>query len=194
MSDDLLNVARQRADEKLTKAISDLIAAATNIATEHGIPEGISGHSPAELLGRVAYVQSLSRELRVTAVQHLARIELERMTAAPELPLPVDLDPEKLRAANAFLDAQPVPPRKTWEQFESSETPQQLAPPSPSLACALIELPGIGPAAASALRDAGFVTVGDVLNVPDEFLLKLDRVGPKAVAAMRTAIAGGGAE
>jgi predicted flap endonuclease-1-like 5' DNA nuclease len=177
MSDDLLNVARQRADKKLTKAVSDLIAAATNIATEHGIPEGISGHSPAELLGRVAYVQSLSRELRVTAVQHLARIELERMTAAPELPL-------------VEHDTPPDPPRETatWNE----PTPPQPDPPSPALA--LIELPGIGPAAASALREAGFVTVGDVLNVPDEFLLKLDRVGPKAVAAMRTAIAGRGAE
>ena len=172
-AEQLTIVARERADKIMDQAIGELRAAAKEIGTRLGIPENIAGHSIEELLGRMTYVPSMSRDLRRVCGQELAKLELDALFKAP----PVVARP-------ATRSAPPPPP-----------PPAPVAIP-PSVAAKVVpvgldvgDLQGVTVQSVKALRAAGLHKVGDLLNVPDEHLVKINGLGEKSVAQIRIAIA-----
>lgn len=161
-----LQVARERADKRLDSAIGELRAAALKIGKAHDIPENILGHSIEELLGRMAYIPSMARDLRRAAAQELAKQELQRAFESPP-GLSVDAPP-----------ARHVPPID----------PSKIGPTVP-VGLDIAELSGITVQTQRALKAAGLNTVGDVYMVPDEHLLKVSGVAEKSLAQLRAAIA-----
>jgi predicted flap endonuclease-1-like 5' DNA nuclease len=61
--------------------------------------------------------------------------------------------------------------------------------PAPSWQTRPVSDLGLGPAMVVKLRDAGFMTFGDVDAAPDEALTAIAGLGPKTVASMREALA-----
>ena len=156
-------VARERADKKIDAALGELKKAALAIGKKHDIPEGIAGHSIEELLGRMAYVPSMARDLRRACGQELAKIEL-----------------------NAFLDGEPVPKTATPKpaRIEPSKIPGNIP-----VGLDVGQLDGITGQTVKALREAGLNKVGDIVTVPDEHLVKFNGLGEKSIAQIRVAIA-----
>lgn len=159
-------VARERADKRIDEALGALRKAAREIGLRYDIPEGIVGHSVEELLGRMAYVPSMARDLRRATAQELAKQEITRAfePAKPEThgsatsPTPPVVDPSKL-------------------------------PPSAPVGLDVAELSGVTVQTVRALKAAGLTNVGQVMTVPDEHLEKISGLGAKSVAQIRTAIA-----
>lgn len=89
--------AIHQASMKLDQAISDLMAKAVEVARKHDIPEA-SGMRPAEVLGRLAWVQSASREMRKALEAQIA----EQIMAAAERP--TDVPEGELGAPSTSLD------------------------------------------------------------------------------------------
>jgi len=113
----------------------------------------------AELLGRLAYVPSMGRDLRIATAHALARQEIERHLDTPPAP-------------------PPPPTRATKELTASTITP----------GTDLDALPGITTQTAKALKKAGLFVVGDVVSVPDEHLLKIPGIAERSLAQLRAAI------
>lgn len=160
VDNEVLQSARERADRRLDAAIGELRKAAAEIGRAHKIPDDIQGHSVEELLGRIAYVPSLARELARAAGQALAKQEFDGLlatAAAPREPaLGVVADTSKMVSIPKGLD--------------------------------LADLPGITPAQVKALKAAGLNQVGDVVSVPDEHLAKVLSWEPKLIGKLRAAI------
>ncbi len=166
----MTGVARERADKRIDTALGQLQKAALEIGKDNGIPEGISGHSIAELLGRMAYVPSMARELRRACGQELAKIELNKM----------------------FDEAQPDAAASKLSPISAKIIPGTMPlPDGVTAGTDLGTLDGISVQTVKALHDAGLVNVGDVVNIPDEHLVKMQGLGEKSVAHLRAAIAKG---
>lgn len=162
-------VARERADNQIDAALGALRKSAHEIGIEHGIPEGIAGHSIEELLGRMAYIPSMARDLRRACGQELAKQELNKL-------FDQNLETsERPRAAKAPPPIQKIEPSKI--------------PPAIPVGLDVGSLDGVSVQTIKALRDAGLNKVGDVVNIPDEHLIKMQGLGEKSVAHIRAAIA-----
>lgn len=182
----MTQVARERADKRIDAALGALRQAAKAIGTEYEIPDGIAGHSVDELLGRMAYVPSMARDLRRATAQELAKQEISR--AFEGGPVKDSRRPETRRPPPQAPPPPPPPP----------VDPSKL-PPSAPVGLDLAELSGVTVQTVRALKEAGLTNVGQVMSVPDEHLLKIPGVAEKSLAQLRTAIArasappGGGA-
>lgn len=167
--DQLTQAARERADAKIAAAIGELHKAANEIGKKHGIPEGISGHSIDELLGRISYIPSMARELRRALALELTKREIDAVMKG-EAPRP---------AAKTPAPRGPVEP---------SEIPDSIP-----VGLDVADLTGITVQTVKALKAAGLNTVGDVAQIPDEHLLKVlggGQPGAKNLAAVRKAVSG----
>lgn len=173
-STELTQVARQRADVRIDAALVDIRQALTDIAKRHRIPDGVQGHTPEDLLGRISQVPSMSRELRLALGQALARQEIELMTRAPVAETPPAV-------------TQP-PPQKPREL----KNPGRI--PGPPAGLDVDDLKGISPQVARALKAAGLKTVGDVVAVPDDHLVKIGGIGERSLAQIREALAAAAVE
>lgn len=169
---ELTQIARQRADVRIDAALAAVRKAMQAVAGEFGIPDGIHGHTPEDLLGRISQVPSLSRELRVALAQALAKREIEAMTASQARPEP--------QAAAGVRQAPPQRPRPA--------PPVEAAPKLPE-GMPLEDLDGVTVQTVRILRQAGLRTVGDVARVPDEHLEKIGGIGPRSIHQLRDAIA-----
>ena len=158
-------IARERAEKRIDSALGELKKAAREIGKKYGIPDGIGGHTIEELLGRIAYIPTMARDMRRACGQELAKQELDKFLS--------DDMTVKLK------DAPPVP--KTIEP--------SLIPGNIPVGMDVGDLDGVTVQAVTALRDAGLTKVGDVVNVPDEHLIKINGLGEKSVAHIRAAIA-----
>jgi hypothetical protein len=159
---ELLQLARERAEKRLDAAIAQIRLGIVKAAKDHQIPEGVLGHDTVDLLGRIMFQVALSRDLRREAGQLMAKQELEAMgrsTPAPPAPAPED------QASTTAVDA--------------------LIPTS----LAIAELQGITVAQCKALQAAGINQVGDLINVPDEHLEKITKLDAKAIGKVRAAVA-----
>lgn len=159
VENEVLQSAREKADRRLNAAVGALRKAAAEIGRAHKIPDDIQGHSVEELLGRIAYVPSLSRELARAAGQALAKQELDGLlakTPPPGEPAVGVVDTSSLVSIPKGLD--------------------------------LADLGGITPAQVKQLKGAGMHQVGDVVAVPDEHLAKLLTWDVKQIGKLRAAI------
>lgn len=160
VENEVLQSAREKADRRLNAAVGALRKAAAEIGRAHKIPDEIQGHSVEELLGRIAYVPSLSRELARAAGQALAKQELDGLlekTPAPSKPAVGAVDTANLVSIPKGLD--------------------------------LADLAGITPAQVKHLKAAGLNQVQDVIDMPDEHLAKVLSWDPKQIGKLRAAIA-----
>ena len=162
---ELTAIARERAEKRIDGALGELKKAAREIGKKYGIPDGIGGHTIEELLGRIAYIPTMARDMRRACGQELAKQELDTFLTEGA--------PEKLKEA---------PP--TAKIIEPS-----LIPGNIPVGLDVGDLDGVSVQAVAALREAGLNKVGDVVNVPDEFLVKINGLGEKSVAHIRAAIA-----
>lgn len=170
-TDDTNAVARERADKSLDAAVGELRAAAHKIGLEHEVPEGIAGHSIEELLGRITYIPSMARELRRAAGQAMAKGELRKLfDQAAQAPDGAGKKPEAPATIKALI--------------EPSKIPANIP-----VGRDVQDLDGITVQTVKALKAAGLATVGDVVTVPDEHLVKLSGLGEKSVVQIRAAIA-----
>ena len=158
-------IARERAEKRIDSALGDLKKDAREIGTKYGIPDGIAGHSIEELLGRIAYIPTMARDMRRACGQELAKQELDDFLGG-------DMS-EKLKEVPTI--------QKTIEP--------SLIPGNIPVGMDVGALDGVTVQAVTALRNAGLDKVGDVVNVPDEHLLKVTGLGEKSVAHIRAAIA-----
>ena len=163
MSDqtELLNVARERAEARIDAAIGSLRKHAAQLGIDNKFPDNIAGHSASELLGRIAYVPSLARDLRRTLAQSLAQQELQGVFAS--------------HAA----EVKPSTPAPAVAQN----------PATIPVSLDLANLSGVPVAVVRACKAAGLATVGDVNTIPDEHLLKINGLAERSVALLRAAIA-----
>lgn len=161
-------VARDRADKTIDTALGELKAAALEIGTKHSIPDGIAGHSIEELLGRMAYIPSMARDLRRACGQELAKEELKRV---------LDAAPPSSGQAPKIKTPTPAP-----------VVPSQI-PNNIPVSMDVGDLQGVTVQAVKALKAAGLNKVGDVVVVPDEHLAKINGLGDKSVVMIRGAIA-----
>lgn len=159
-------VARQRADKIIDAAVGELRAASLKIGKAAGIPEGVAGHSIDELLGRMAWVPTMARDLRRACGQELAKAELERVFG------------EMAKAGTQAPAAAPTP------RIDPGSIPDNVP-----VSLDVGQLDGITSQTLKALRTAGLTTVGDLVVVPDEHLVKIQGLGEKSVAQIRLAIA-----
>lgn len=166
MTDDMMQVARTRADAKIDEALGALRKQAREIGEAHGIPEGIAGHSIDEIMGRMAWVPSMARDLRRACGQEMAKIELDRFMAG-ETPA-----------------APPPAPKPAATKIDPSKIPAPVPVSMP-----VDELSGVTTFTIKALKNNGLKTVGDVVAIPDEHLLKMDGLAEKSLAQVRSAIA-----
>lgn len=171
-ADQTTAVARERADKRIDTALGELHAAANEIGIRHGIPEGIAGHSIEELLGRMAYIPSMARDLRRACGQELAKDELNKL---------FDAGPTK-QAAKPEVPPPPPPPT-----IEPSKIPGNIP-----VGMDVGDLQGVTVQAVKALKLAGLSTIGEVMKIPDEHLAKVHGLGDKSVAQIRLAIAKAG--
>ena len=160
-------VARERADKCIDAAVGDLHKAAQEIGKKHGIPEGIQGHSVEELLGRMSWIPSMARELRRACGQEMAKGELTKLFDGPAAM------PATFPAPGSDM---PV---------VTDQIPVNLD---------IATLPGVTVQTVKALAGAGLVKVGDIANIPDAHLVKMQGLGDKSVAQVRAAIARATAE
>jgi hypothetical protein len=158
-------VARERADKRIDTALGEMHAAAHKIGVAQKIPENIAGLSIEELLGRMAYIPTMARDLRRACGQELAKQEL-----------------------NAFLDTTPVPSNKAASKLPPPIEPSKI-PETIPVGMDVGDLDGVSTQTIAALRNAGLNSVGDVVAVPDEHLAKMQGLGEKSVAHIRAAIA-----
>lgn len=167
--DELTQVARQEADRIIDQALGELHEAARKIGIAHRIPEDIGGLSTDELLGRMAYVPSMARDLRRIAGQEIAKQQLENAMGLS-------------RKAATDQPSAPAAPT-TSPPVEPSKIPAQVP-----VGLDLVDLDGVTTQTVRALKAAGLKTVGDVVVVPDEHLLKIDGIAEKSLGQLRTAI------
>lgn len=158
-ANEVLQSAREKADRRLNAAVGALRKAAAEIGRTHQIPDDIQGHSVEELLGRIAYVPSLSRELGRAAGQALAKQEIDGMRSAPT--------PESQPALGAV------------------DTSSLVSIPA---GMDIADLSGITPAQVKHLKTAGLHQVGQVVDVPDEHLVKMLNWDAKQIGKLRAAI------
>lgn len=159
VENEVLQSAREKADRRLNAAVGALRKAAAEIGRTHQIPDDIQGHSVEELLGRIAYVPSLSRELARAAGQALAKQEIDGMRSTPIAP------------------GEPA--------LGTVDTSSLVTIPS---GMDLADLGGISPAQVKQLKAAGLHQVGQVVSVPDEHLVKMLNWDPKQIGKLRAAI------
>ncbi len=158
-------IARERAEKRIDAALGELKAAAREIGKKYGIPDGIGGHTIEELLGRIAYIPTMARDMRRACGQELAKQELDKFLSA---------------SAEA-------PPQKTIEVPIKVEP--SLIPGNIPVGMDVGDLDGVTVQAVNALRLAGLTKIGEVMDVPDEHLVKINGLGEKSVAHIRAAIA-----
>lgn len=168
---ELTQVARQEADKILDQAIGELHAAARAIGVKYNIPENIGGNSVDELLGRMAYIPSMARDLRRIAGQEIAKQQISDMIGAA-------------RPAESFAAQAPTAPAQSPPPIEPSKIEANVP-----VGMDLHDLDGVTVQAIKALKAAGLKTVGDVVVVPDEHLLKIDGIAQKSLQQIRAAIA-----
>jgi hypothetical protein len=159
VDNEVLQSARAKADARLNNAVGALRKAAAEIGRSHDIPDGIQGHSVEELLGRIAYVPSLSRELARAAGQALSKQEIDALVSQPR--------------------PQVQPQVRTVDTSTMTRIPSGLD---------LADLPGITPQMVKQLKAAGMNQVQDVVSVPDEHLAKVLSWEPKQVGKLRAAV------
>lgn len=173
MSDEQENVnivARERADQRIDAAVGELHKAATEIGKKFDIPDGINGMSVDELLGRMSYIPTMARDLRRACGQELAKQEINKMI-------------EGVSQAPAATEN----PAGATENGPDATTGTQPATIPHGLDVA--DLDGISPQTVKALKAAGLNNVGDVVDVPDEHLVKINGLGEISVNHLRAAIA-----
>lgn len=162
---ELTELARERADKRIDSALGELRTAAHDIGVKYGIPEGIAGHSVEDLLGRMSYIPSMARDLRIACGQALAKEEL-----------------------NVMFDAK-APAR---DLAHTTDQPQAFPPKILGVIPVSLDvgdLQGISVQTIKALRDAGLNKIGDVVDIPDAHLVKQPGLAEKSVAHIRAAIA-----
>lgn len=172
-TEQLTAVARERADKRIDAALGALHAAAHEIGIKHGIPEGIAGHSIEELLGRMAYIPTMARDLRRACGQEIAKEELNKVFEQSDA-----LQQSVADHQGPKMDKRPTPP------IEPSKIPINIP-----VGMDVGDLDGISTQTINALRTAGLTTVGEIVNIPDEHLVKLNGLGEKSIAHIRVAIA-----
>ena len=160
-------IARERAEKRIDSALGDLKKAAREIGKKYGIPDGIGGHTIEELLGRMAYIPTMARDMRRACGQELAKQELANF-------LDDAAEPE----------GRQVLPPPIHPAIEPSKIPRKIP-----VGMDVCDLDGVTVQAINALRTAGLTKIGDVVNVPDEHLVKINGLGEKSVAHIRAAIA-----
>ncbi len=163
--------ARDQARQRLNAARGELVQAANDIAKKYLIPEQIGGHTAGGLVGRITFVPSQGRELLVIATNMLAQDILREMMAAPA-PAPVPT-----------LAADPVP----------AVGPTALDAPEPvrgqlNYQMDIELVPGLQPRVVQALKQAGYIQLADIVDVPSEHLVKIQGVGEASIVAIREAI------
>ena len=127
----------------------------------------MAGDSLGGQLGRIAHIRTMARDMRRACGQELAKQEL-----------------------NDYLDEAITPPgREGWpapvqQKIEPSKIPRNIP-----VGMDVGDLNGVTVQAINALRTAGLTKIGDVVNVPDEHLVKINGLGEKSVAHIRAAIA-----
>jgi len=164
--DEITQSARKKAEKTIDAALGDLHKAAEKIGKERGIPENIAGHSINELLGRMAYVPSMARDLRRVCAQELAKLYIDELLTsnpAPAIPSPV--------------------PTPEVARVEPSKIPDQVP-----VGRDVSDLSGVTVQTVKALKEAGLHTVGDVVAVPDAHLVKIPGIAEKSVQQIRAAI------
>lgn len=174
-ANELMQVARERADETLDKAIGELRKAARDIATRYEIPENINGLSVDDLLGRMAWIPTMARDLRRVAGQELAKRGIAKQMAAT--------NPDPAPASIASEISQPLPPTP-YTPPEPSKIPETVP-----IGKDISDLSGVTVQAVKALKGAGMHTVGDIVGAPDEWLLKIPGIAEKSLQQIRNAIA-----
>ena len=153
---DLIQLARKRGDERIDIAIGQLHKQAEILANAAGIPDNVAGCAPGALLGRISYVPSMSRDLRQTLSRSMSAIELNKITDVTN-----QLD------VQAEMDAPPpVMPVgiNTAKALEDTE----LSPPI-----------------VAALKANDIFTIGDVMGIPDEHLLKMRGIATRSLQAIK---------
>lgn len=168
--DELTQVARREADAQIDKALGELRASAREIGARYKIPENIGGLATEELLGRMAYIPSMARDLRRIAGQEIAKLLLADQIRPVPAGTPAAI-PE-------------TPPAAGTDRIDISKIPDQVP-----VGMDLVDLDGVTVQAIKALKAAGLKTVGDVIAVPDEHLLKIGGIAEKSLAQIRAAIA-----
>ena len=158
-------IARERAEKRIDGALGELKKAAREIGKKYGIPDGIAGHSIEELLGRIAYIPTMARDMRRACGQELAKQELNDYLDEAAKP--------------TGMEGLPQP-----QKIEPSKIPRNIP-----VGMDVGDLDGVTVQAITALRNVGLTKIGDVVNVPDEHLLKITGLGEKSVAHIRAAIA-----
>ena len=172
-ADQITAIARERADKRIDTALGALHKAALEIGKKHGIPEGIAGHSIDELLGRMAYIPTMARDLRRACGQELAKSEINKMMDGSE-PIVDRSAPAELYGAGPIVH----------QKIEPSKIPGNIP-----VGMDVGALEGISVQTINALREAGLTKVGDIMDVPDAHLIKQQGLGEKSVAHIRAAIA-----
>lgn len=166
--DEMTQVARREADKIIDTALGELRAAARDIGRRHEIPENIGGLSTEELLGRMAYIPSMARDLRRIAGQEIAKQLIEQQIRRPPPSSPF---PEP-------------PPIEDSDRIDVSKIPDAIP-----VGMDVVDLDGVTVQTIKALKAAGLKTVGDVVAVPDEHLLKVSGIAEKGLQQIRAAIA-----
>lgn len=156
---EVLIVAREQAEKTIDAAIGELQKFATELGVKYQIPDNVLGHAVGDLLGRIAYVPSMTRDLRRELGQALAKKSLEAR----------------------FSDAKAAAPAKTEPKaLDMGVIPHGMA---------LEDLDGVTVQVVKSLKAASLMTVGDVVKIPREHLVKINGLGEKSVAQLMAAIA-----
>lgn len=155
-----IKAARDRASTMIGKAQAKLIGAAREIASEYGLPDGINGLSAGEFLGRLSFVVSLSRDLRIAGEEHLANAAIKAQFDDP---------PHK----EALLDGAPKP--------------DDTEPPGVNLDQDVSKL-AINPMTVKALKQAGITSISEVEKYTDDALLQVRGIAPPSLGKLREAV------
>lgn len=156
---DLIQLARKRGDEKIDVAIGQLHKQAEILANAAGIPDNIKGLAPGAMLGRISYVPSQSIELKRALSQALSSIELNKITEHAT----------------------------TLDVREEMDTVPQIEPTGIDVAKNLADT-DLPPPLVAALNTHDLHTLGDVMGVPDEHLLKMRGIGARSLEQIKRAI------
>jgi DNA-directed RNA polymerase alpha subunit len=113
----------------------------------------------------MAYIPTMARDLRRACGQELAKYEINAMMDGSQPTKQVD-KPEVM------------------PKVDPSKIPGNIP-----VGMDVGALDGISVQTVNALRQAGLTKVGDIMDVPDEHLCKMQGLGEKSVAHIRAAIA-----
>ena len=157
--------SRQAAEKIIGMAQVELLEAAEKIAKKYKLPDGINGLTRKEFLGRLTFVVSMSRDLRVSGAEYLAREALKQI----------------------FDEADPLP--KTDVKHEENKPPAADKEPKGTNPATDIEKLKLHPNQVRALKAAGIHQVGEIDKFTDEALLAINGIAPPMLAKIRASMA-----